>query len=280
MKTILVPTDFSYCALQAVRAAVQLAKTTQAKVVVLHNVYTETKWTSLPSARRVDYPETLAKIKDAENRMNLLMKSDLLRKVNVTNLITYGVADEEIVSQSKQLKADVIVIGSHGNEVADRYFIGSTVQKVLRNATCPVLTIQNNYKPRTWKKLAFATDFDKDTYKHFEKIKKIALDLNASLYLLYVNLPSDFMDTRAINKLMDNFIAKYPEMKIHKVIYNHIDPAEGILQFIEDYPMDLIALITRWRPGKPKYMIGHTETLAFRSDIPVLSVNILPAPLK
>jgi nucleotide-binding universal stress UspA family protein len=280
MKTILVPTDFSYCALQALRTAVQLAKTTGAKIVLLHNVFTETNWESLPSLRRVDYPETLSRIKDAENRINLLMTGELLRKVNVSNVITYGTAYEEIVSNSKKLKTDIILMGSHGDEAADRYFIGSTVQKVLREATCPVMTIQKNYKPGNWKKLVYATDFYKDTYKPFEKIKNLAIDLNAVVYLMFVNRPTDFKDTRTINRMMDSFIARHPEIKFKKVIYNHEDAAEGILQFVEDYPMDWIALVTRKHTTKPQYAIGHTETLAYRSEIPVLSMNIIPAPIK
>jgi nucleotide-binding universal stress UspA family protein len=280
MKTILVPTDFSECALKAIHTSVPIAIATGARIVLLHNVFTETKWESLTAAKRQEYPETLAKIREGERKMNILMKSDLFRKVSFSNIITYGIASEEIVSKARNLKADLILMGAHGNEASDRYFIGSTIQKVLREATCPVMTIQKNYKPGKWKKLLFATDFDKDVYKYFEKIKRLAIDLNSVVYLMFVNHPSDFLDTRAINSLMDSFVVRYPYVKFHKVIYNHSDITEGILQFTEDNPMDWIALITRNRKLKPKYIIGHTETLAFRSEIPVLSVNILPVPVK
>lgn len=281
MKTILVPTDFSDYALKAASAAVSLAKATHARIVLVHNVFTETKWESVSIAKHKDFPETLKKIQEAEKKMNQLINTNLFRNVSVSNIITTGVASEEIVSRAKKLKADLILIGSHGNEATDRYFIGSTVQKVLREATCPVMTIQKNYKPGTWKKLVFATDFSKDTYKYFDKIRNLALALNSVVYLLFVNRPTDFMDTRTTNRLMDSFINRYPDLKFNKVIYNHEEAAEGILQFVEDYPsMDWIALITQRRISKPKYVIGHTETLAFRSDIPVLSVNILQVPLK
>lgn len=281
MKTLLVPTDFSGCALRAARTAVPLALATGAKIILVHNVYTETKWESLPDSKRKEYPETLEKIHAAENKMNLLLNSGLFRKVSISTLITYGVAYEQIVLKAKQFKADLILIGSHGNEASERYFIGSTVQKVLREATCPVMTVQKNYKPGNWKKLVFATDFSKDTYKYFEKIKKLALAVKSVVYLTFVNRPTDFLDTRTINRLMDRFIASHPDLKFHKVIYNHEDVAEGILQFTEDYPtMDWIALITQRRSDKPRYIIGHTEILAYHATIPILSVNILPVLLK
>jgi nucleotide-binding universal stress UspA family protein len=281
MKTILVPTDFSEYALQAIRTAVPIAIATGAKIVLLHNVYTETKWETVPILKRHEYPETLKKILEADKRINSLMNSNLFRKVSVSNILTYGVAYEEIVLKAKQLKVDLILMGSHGNEASDRNFIGSTVQKVLREATCPVMTIQKKYTPGKWRKLVFATDFSKETYKYFEKIKNLALALNSVVYLMFVNRPTDFLDTRTVNRLMDSFIARYPDLKFQKVIYNHEDTSEGILQFVEDYPsMDWIALITQRRNAKPKYVIGNTETLAFHSNIPVLSVNILPVPLK
>jgi len=280
MKTILVPTDFSECALHAIHTSVPIAIATHAKIVLLHNIYTETKWESLSPEKRQDYPETLARVREAEKKINLLMKGNLFRKVSFSNIITYGVAHEEIVAKARQLKADLIVIGSHGKETPDRNFIGSTAQKVLREATCAVMTVQKNYKPGKWKKLLFATDFSKEGYKPFEKIKKLAIDLKSVVYLMFVNHPASFLDTRTINSLMDSFIVRYPELKFHKVIYNHEDIAEGILQFMEDNPMDWLALITRNRKWKPRYLIGHTETLAFQSHLPVLSMNILEPALK
>ncbi len=280
MKTLLVPTDFSEYALRAIHTAVSIAMATGAKIILLHNVYTETKWESLPNSRRLEYPETIKRIKEAESKMNLLMKNNLFKKVKTTNIISYGIAYEEIVLRAKKLKVDLILMGSHGNEASERYFIGSTIQKVLREATCPVMTVQKNFKPGKWKKLAFATDFKKEVFKPFEKIKKLALGLSSVVYLIFINHPADFEDTRSINNMMDNFIKKYPDVNFHKVIYNHEDIAEGILQFTEDNPMDWIAIITRNRKWKPKYLIGHTEALVFRSTIPVLSMNILPIPLK
>lgn len=280
MKTLLIPTDFSECALQAIKTSIPIAITTGAKIILLHNVYTETKWETLPTSKKLEYPETLAKVREAEIKMNLLMKTNLFRKVSVSNVITFGVASEEITLRARQRKADLIIMGTHGNDPSDRYFIGSTIQKVLREAGCPVMTVPKKFKPSAWKKLVFATDFDKDTYKPFEKIKGLALDLKATVYLLFVNRPTTFLDTRAIHLLMDSFVMRYPELKFHKVIYNHEEAVDGILQFVEDNPMDWIALVTRKRSLKPKYLIGHTETLAFRAGIPIVSITVPGVPLK
>jgi hypothetical protein len=77
---------------------------------------------------------------------------------------------------------------------------------------------------------------------------------------------------------MDTLIKKYPGIKFNKAIVDHTDVAEGLMQFAEDNKVNCIVLITHNRKGKPKYLIGNTETLAIRSTKPVLSVNILPEP--
>lgn len=280
MKTILVPTDFSEHALQATKAAAQLARSTKASIVLLHNVYTEVNWSTLPPSKKLTYPEIIKKSDAAMQKLDKIIQQNIFDRIKVSYMITYGVAYEEITLKAKKLKAELIIMGSHGNEKSDRYFIGSTVQKVLRESTTPVLLIKKGNNIKKWNQVAIGADFDLDITKTFNKVKGFLKELKCSPSLLYVNRPADFMDTRTINSLMDNFIKKYPGIKFNKAIYNHTQVEDGILEFAEDNKMDWIILLTRSRVGKPRYLIGNTEALAFHSTVPVLSVNILPVPLK
>jgi nucleotide-binding universal stress UspA family protein len=280
MKTILVPTDFSEHALQAAKAAVLLASPSKAKIVLQHNVYAETNWNELPSARKVDYPHILMKNNEAKRTLEKLVKSNIFKSANVSYSLTFGIAYEEILSKAKKIRADLIIMGSHGNENSDHYFIGSNTQKVLREAPIPVLLIKKDTSIRNWKNVAIAADFNLDMTRTFERVKNIVKEVKSTPHLLFVNRPADFLDTRSINSKMDNFIKKFPGLRFTKHIYNQVDVEDGILNFAEDNKMDWIILLTRERKSKPKYMIGNTETLAFHATVPVLSVNILPKPLK
>lgn len=279
MKTILVPTDFSAYANQATLVAVQLAAATEAKLIFQHNVITDMKWDTLPASKKLGFPEIIKKSQEAQNKMKELLDSGAVKKVQATESITYGIPYEEIVAKAKRAKADLIVIGSHGNEKTERFYIGSTTQKVLREATCPVLMVKKDYEPKKWKKVAVCLNLNQKMHKPFKKIRDLVITLGATVQLIFINQPTESNDTHTINHLMDDFIAKYPEIKFQKVIYNHDDVAEGIHQYTQEHPVDLIALITRNRKGKPNYLVGNTETLAFRSNIPVLSMNVVPEPL-
>ena len=62
--------------------------------------------------------------------------------VTARAVVTTGVAWSEIVKAATDEKADVIVMGTHGRTGLDRIFLGSVAERVLRHATCPVLTVR------------------------------------------------------------------------------------------------------------------------------------------
>jgi nucleotide-binding universal stress UspA family protein len=278
MKTILVPIDFSKYAQQAVKASVRMAHATGAKIIFLHNVYTEKNWESLPLSKQMEDGETYRKNIEGQKKMKALMNIAQVKSIRASKIITYGVPNEQIVYHANRLGADLILMGSHANEGLEMPFIGSIIQKVLREATCPVLMVKKYFPTTKGMRIALACDPDNINHQAFGKIKKLLTDLDALVYLVFINRPADFLDTRTIMKTMDTLIKKYPGIKFNKAIVDHTDVAEGLMQFAEDNKVNCIVLITRNRKGKPKYLIGNTETLAIRSTKPVLSVNILPEP--
>ncbi len=60
----------------------------------------------------------------------------------VDRLIVRGVPFVEIIKTAKDLNADLIVIGTHGRTGIDHMLFGSTAEKVVRKAACPVLTVR------------------------------------------------------------------------------------------------------------------------------------------
>jgi nucleotide-binding universal stress UspA family protein len=273
MKTLLVPTDFSSYASRATQTAAQIAQATGARVILLSNIVTELNWKSMSPSQRQDHPETLAKTTQAEIKLEKLVSSSMFKNLEVSKIITHGMTYERVVSHAKHLKADLIVLGSHGNEASDRFFIGSNIQKIMREADCPVLAIKNETQTRRWKKIVFAAEFDNINSKSFDSIKRIAAEFKSRIYLLYVNMPTKFKDTATIQKQMNDFANKYPDIKFEKGIYNQYELEDGVLEYASQIKADMIAMITHNRRNSPAYRIGATESLVFRSTTPVLSVS-------
>ena len=141
MKTILAPVDFSGATKSVVTEATALAKALGARVVLLSVIQ--------PPAPIAEYAvllENIAEITAAGEKAaakNLAkLQSDLEREgVTVETLQFVGAPIPHIVEQAAKLKADFIVMGSHGHTALYDLLVGSTTHGVLMRATCPVVIL-------------------------------------------------------------------------------------------------------------------------------------------
>lgn len=276
MKSVLVPTDFSEYATGAIKMANIVSRKTDCSVLLQHNIKSLVSWNGLTEEQKFDQPLVLAKTLEAERKLDDTIKRDFTLQTDVQKLITHGVTYEAITSSARDVKADLIILGSHGNERSDRYFIGSNVQRVIRHATCPVLAVKQDVNPKEIHKIVFPFQFGETIDNPFGAVKALAHELKAEIDLLYVNTPSHFRDTRQIREEMTAFQNKHQDIKLNPSVYNHHDPVTGILEYCEEAKADMIALVTHDRRYSVKYLIGITESLVFHSTLPVLSVNTRP----
>lgn len=144
MRCILAPTDFSECSKQAVTCAYELAQAVGAKLVLLHVVE------NLPSYIGFIPPGGAAMILQDLERQACLELASLLpaaeaAQVSVARQVGVGSPAEEIVKVVAAEQADLIVIATHGRMGFSHLVMGSVAERVVRTATCPVLTV----RPRT-----------------------------------------------------------------------------------------------------------------------------------
>jgi len=275
MKTILVPTDFSPCAGNALRVAAIIAKSAKAELHLLHSVRTNIDWEHLPLEKRSNYPETMANIEAAEKLLAKESKKAILKGIKVTADLTFGSAHEQILKwANKKLKPDLIVMGSHGPDEPGEVFIGSNAQKTLRFSHCPVLTVKNSFKGVTLGKVVFASNFEENINEPFSRVLEVVKAIKGKIELVFVNTPSNFKDTPSINKAMDKFVSKYKDIVFERSVYNHFMPGQGILEYCKDAKPEMISLVTHGKRHIPHYLLGVAETLVYHSNTPVLSVNI------
>jgi len=142
MKTIIAPIDFSKATDGVIDTASTLAAVLDGRVVLLHFVQ--------PLIITSDYGLTMDHFKDTivtsekHAARRLAELSEMLRARGVKNVETIqinGTARSGIVEQAKTLKADYIVMGTHGHTAFYDLVIGSTTQHVVNNAPCPVVIV-------------------------------------------------------------------------------------------------------------------------------------------
>ena len=144
-KKILCPTDFSEAAFVALKRAEELARHFSAELIVAHVIPPVPGPHSFPDPQasfNFDvslYQQQLAI--HAEKMVKELVSHQVASEVRTRDLVTTGEAAPEILRIAHQEHVDLIVIASHGLTGWRRLVFGSVAEKVVRQATCPVLTI-------------------------------------------------------------------------------------------------------------------------------------------
>jgi nucleotide-binding universal stress UspA family protein len=143
LKKILYPTDFSEASLEALRYAVGFARNCQAKLILMH-VVNEKIFSEGLSFARVSAPEALEQEMSAEagrQLKNIIPAADR-QGLDWEMVILYGMPFLEIIRYAKDNAVDMIVIGTHGRSGMEHIMFGSTAEKVVRKAHCPVLSVK------------------------------------------------------------------------------------------------------------------------------------------
>jgi nucleotide-binding universal stress UspA family protein len=144
-KRILCPTDFSEPAITALKRAEELARHFAAELIVAHVVPPVPGPHSFPDPQadfNFDLPLYQQELAiHAEKILKELVSHRVSMEVRTRDLVTTGAAAPEILRIAQQEHVDLIVIASHGLTGWRRLVFGSVAEKVVRQATCPVLTI-------------------------------------------------------------------------------------------------------------------------------------------
>jgi nucleotide-binding universal stress UspA family protein len=143
---ILVPIDFSEHSKRTVSYAIKTASKHNATIYLLH-VFQIPDYVVTPYARRrqncVD-AHSQVDIAEREARETLQEFAEELSKrgINVQSYLRVGYPFDEIVLMANHFNVDLIIIGSHGRGAISRLLLGSTAERVVEHALCPVLVVK------------------------------------------------------------------------------------------------------------------------------------------
>jgi nucleotide-binding universal stress UspA family protein len=273
MKTIVVPFDFSEYALAALQTAQRISTKSGAKIICITVVPSEVDWDLLPEEARKKYPELIEQMEEAKSVIPDYLKRVAPAKASIEVVVKIGVPSEQILRVIEKSTADLAFLGAYGKGFSDGKFIGSNLQKVLRLSSCPVLAIKEPMDGNAFRKIAFASIFNESSKKAFSKIVPIAKLFKASVHLVYINTPGNFVSSTEAEDAMSGFSKGHEELILHTHVFNHRNVEEGMIEFCKSKDIDLLAVVSGDRKGMSSYLIGTTDTLIFKSNLGILSVK-------
>ncbi|SHK96974.1 universal stress protein [Myroides odoratimimus] len=274
MKKILVPTDFSTQAYNAIKVAACIAKKGDAEILLLHIL-------DLPQQgndsinKGTPAPEVMFFKNAAEEKLRELALSDLFEGIKVSTSLILDRTAYGVTKTAETNKADLIVMGSHGASGAKEYFVGSNTQKVVRTSDAPVLVIKGEGDDFNVNDLVFASDFTDNMKEPFKKILRLHQMFDTKLHLLMVNTPNSFKPTHVAEQVLEDFLEDITETEYDLSIYNDLTVEKGILNFSKKTNADLITIATHGRTGLAHFFNGSiSEDLVNHSPISVLTIKI------
>ena len=147
---ILVPTDFSDCSERALLAAIGFAARFDSAIHVLHvtdrpgsKVYEDNAATDT-AAEALEAEEAALREAFAKAAARVVEETGLpaLADERIEFSVAGGSPADEIVRVAEDERSDLIVLGTHGRTSVKEFFVGSTAERVVKNANCAVLAIK------------------------------------------------------------------------------------------------------------------------------------------
>lgn len=274
MKRILVPTDFSVQAENALKVAAQIARNNNSEIHLLHMLEIPSQMNDAISGS-APIPEVMLFIQKAKETLSFLKDKNYLKDLTVIDSIKIEKASQAIISYSNEHNIDLILMGSNGTSGIEEIIIGSNTEKVVRLSTAPVLIIKEEITEFSPKNIVFASDFSEEIKKPFGKFLDLVYTFNAHLHLVTICTPNSFKTTALTQKIVQEFISDFDIKNYSTHIYNDTNIEKGIINFSNHINADLISLCTHGRTGLSHFFTGSiSEDLANHASKPLIVYKI------
>ena len=296
---ILCPIDFSETSRHAFEQAVAIAGWYRAKLIVLH-VYSPLFMPVPmlpPSADRVADSE----VQRVADDTRAFVSGSATAGVEIETRIDVGSAAPQILDRAAALAADLIVMGTHGATGFEHLMLGSVTEKVLRKATCPVLTVPPRVQATSrppFRRIACAIDFSEWSSAALAVAASLAQESGARLDLVHVlewpwheppppvfaELPPEqaaalaefrrYLETSATTRLESIASELTVERSAVAVFVVHGKPYVQLLRLAADVGADLIVLGVHGRNPIDLAVFGSTTNqVVRRATCPVLTLR-------
>jgi len=270
MKKILFPTDFSETANNAFLYALNLAKSIDAQVYVLHvyelpmitgslsagliqNVYETVELGSFDNFK--DNIPQLRQIAD-DNGLNEIPIKFILEEGNFLYILREIIGEESV---------DFVVMGTDGNSGIEKMLFGSNTINAITSMKVPILSVPHGMSFKGFKNIGFTTVFDQKDKDALKYLIEIANRHQAKIHCMHVSKDGKF-NQQAMKDWQDQFAGD----PIVFEVYHDADPVNAVLDFIKEKQIDLLTVVSRNKGFFDKiFSPGFTKKIANKNITPL-----------
>ncbi len=274
MKKIILPTDFSDNAWNAIAYAQEFFKNEACEFHILH--------TYMPVFYRVDYAmggPTFSAIPDTKVAIALEGLEKTLEKIKLEHpnekhryktRSAFNTLTNEILELSRTENFDLIVMGTQGATGAKEIFLGTNTVHLIRKSTIPVMAIPNGHTYKEIKSMVFPTDY-RSLYKKEEIgfLVAAAKMHEAKLTILHIKAEYDLVDEQqAAKALLATYFKDLPHVFTEQ---RAAMMPEGVHEYVRQYEPELLAMMNRKHGFLERWLFKqNVDAIGFHTTVPFL----------
>lgn len=264
MKTIVVPTDFSPAAENALSFAAQLAKKINASILLLHVYQIPVSMNDMP-VLTVSNDELKTNAEVALDRAKETLQKTV-PGVEITTDTRLGDVTDELDELCKTREVFAIVVGKHGMSGVERVIFGSTTLSVIRHCSMPIFAVPDKASYHL-ANAALAVDLQHEATFPEQKIGRLLEELQVNLHIIHVRNKNEEDVSDRLRRVMPGLHPQY-----HMIDDDHF--LHGIQAFIREHNIDLLITIPQKHSMMERlFYRTHTTELVQELDIPILSIK-------
>ncbi|MFI5221778.1 MAG: universal stress protein [Bacteroidia bacterium] len=272
ISTILVPTDFSDVANNALTFAIKFAEKVNAKIHIFHVTHVPIVDPSFPADV---YQNFMADIeKDANESMDKLTKEFFTGVgVKVETHITLGYVNDEVHDFAEQNKIDLIIMGTTGASGFKEILVGSNAASVVAKSHVPVWVIPPSAIYHDLKHIVYASDYNEPEFPALSRLIYFAELYDAEISVIHVKNEADKYFASEHNFFVRNKShISYEKLKLRKLPEG--DLMEKINEFIEKEHADMLVMAKHNRSFFDRiFHRSLSKHMTYHTKIPLLILN-------
>lgn len=282
-RSILIPVDFSDYSFKACEIGIHYAHHVGAPVHLMHAYFSPYFPSTIPlgetwvyHVNENDPVENLYKqaqmeMKQMTDYIQEQMDNGAWPKVPIETSLREGLPEEEILSYTKEIHPQLIVMGTRGKNEKDADLIGSVTGEVIEINRVPVLAIPEHIPFQDLAKakhVAFATSFRQRDLVLFDQFMELIKGYSFHIHLFNISTSRNEWNEIRLTGVREYFKKQYPEADIDCTVLDDGDLLLAVEKFVRDKQIDMIAVSTYRRnlfarlfnPSIARKMLFHTDT--------------------
>ena len=284
LRHLLVPIDYSETSLNALNLAVSMSLRHDAVIRLVHVINPSQYIFSWGANALVDQSREVV----VENERQKLQKiadsitADSLVRCSVE--CRTGVVSETIVETARAFEADVVIMGTHGTSGIREYFMGSEAYRVVKTATCPVLTVPDSQVWTQFRAILFPIRPVPNALDKYDMARTLIRKNKAHLTVLGLLDTQDAAKMNIINQSIASLSGLLIQDDIDgdTLLLETDSVAQTVLQKADELHADLIIITADLDTTIGHFFVGpFAQQIVNRARVPVLSIRPQPSiPLR